>query len=170
MDSPDFDRLVTTYLVTLSQQWGGPIMHNTLLRAPMDFQALLRPCTQRGALLRGAKLIWSPEIFFFTLSKGFGKPNQKTQSDLAWFRQIIRRRVESGYAFIRPSTTQKHECLAGPVENIGTVGIFPNQILQRRWFFWYLYWGKKCAKMCFVIVLPLSYDIDCFEVTGPNQI
>ena len=30
--------------------------------------------------------------------------------------------------------------------------------------------GEKCAKMCFVIVLPLSYDIDCFEVTGPNQV
>ena len=129
---------------------------------PHGFSGLLRHCTQRGALLRGAKLIWSPEIFFFTLSKGFGKPNQKTQSDLAWFRQIIRRRVESGYAFIRPSTTQKHECLAGPVEYIGTVGIFPNQILQRM--------RGKCEKMCFVIVLPLSYDIDCFEVTGPNQV
>ena len=138
------------------------IFYFTLLCAPMDFQALQRHRTQRGALLRGAKLIWSPEIFFFTLSKRFGKPNQKTQSDLAWFRQIIRRRVESGYAFIRPSTTQKHECLAGPVEYIGTVGIFPNQILQRM--------RGKCEKMCFVIVLPLSYDIDCFEVTGPNQV
>ena len=30
--------------------------------------------------------------------------------------------------------------------------------------------GGKFAKMCFVIVLPRSYDIDCFEVTGPNQV
>ena len=123
-----------------------------------------------GALLRGAKLIWSPEIFFFTLSKGFGKPNQKTQSDLAWFRQIIRRRVESGYAFIRPSTTQKHECLAGPVEISGTVGIFSNQILQRRCFLWYLFLGKMCENvLCLVWFCPFLMILIVLKLMVPTK-
>ena len=28
------------------------------------------------------------------------------------------------------------------------------------------FWYRNCAKVCFVIVLPLFYDIDLFEVSG----
>ena len=52
-------------------------------------------------------------------------------------------------------------CASGQVEHMWRVGICLNYLLQKKKVF--------RRKLCFVIVLPLFYDIDYFEVTGSNQ-
>ena len=52
---------------------------------------------------------------------------------------------------------------------LGQLGFFPTKFYREGDSF-DTFDGGKCAKKCFVIVFLLSYDIDRFEVTGPNQV
>ena len=52
-----------------------------------------------------------------------------------------------------------HYYSTGPVENIGTVGICPNQILQKIGFTSYYFLLKN---VCIEIVLPFFMTFDCF--------
>ena len=58
----------------------------------------------------------------------------------------------------------------GPVENMGTVGICPNQIWKKVVFLTFFLLNNYAKVFLVVNSFAFFIDIDCFEVNGPNQL